>query len=219
MEVWDEIVLVFVGWLLGLLGPAVVEAIRIRRAVRTTKAALSVELDELQLRLADNAFYIADHLGAFDHTLIRWLLASYRDYRGLYFDAEAVRLLEEGARLDDAALARMNQSRRTFGSGQVLVPRRFSAPIVEQTIATSLPYLDRDLQQKLLEIVRQLAILDEDVAEIKEQYQLTFNERAATQFASGLGETILRLTRHAMSVSITVSNLAQSVVLSIRGGA
>jgi hypothetical protein len=219
MTIWDNIALVLFGWLLGMLGPAAVEAIRIRRLVRATEAALAVELDELQIRLADNVFYIADHMGVFDHKLVRWLLASYREYRGLYVDAAAVQLLQQLAQVDDAALARMNVTRRTFGSGDVLVPRKFGAPVVQQILITSLAYLERELQQKLLEIVRQLAILEEDIEQIREQYRFTFDERAASKLASGIGDNIARSTRHAMSVSMTVADLAQSIVLALRAGA
>jgi hypothetical protein len=209
-EIGPNVMLLVIGWVLGLLSGPITEEIRDRREAVRFKNALVVELDELQRRLAYDAFSMADYLGAFDQGLVRWLLASYRDYRGLHVDAETVKVLEEFATYDDLRLEHMNAS-HAHGTGRVLFPNRMSAPLLEAT-TPMLPRLDGQLQQKLLEIRRLLVRLDDTGQTIREQYQLGFTEGGARQ-KDRLNANIGNLGGIWLKAARSTADLAQSIVL------
>jgi hypothetical protein len=211
-----DILLIIVGWTLGLLGSPVADAIRNRRAAAALRESLAIELDELQRRLAYDAFIIADHLGAFDHRLVRWLLGAYRDYRGLYADAETVKLLEEFATHTDDQLHRMNAS-RTHGTGRVLIPKRVLAPVLD-SVTPMLPHMERELQQRVLEIRRILIALEEHGEAIREQYRLTFTEDGSRQ-KDRLTANIGILSRLWLAAARDAADISQSVVIALRRGA
>jgi hypothetical protein len=85
-EMREKVVLLILGWLFGLLGPTVVDAIRVRRTVGAIKRSLALELAELQIRVAGTTWSLAAYIGGVDRSFLEWLKAVHDRYRGVRGD-------------------------------------------------------------------------------------------------------------------------------------
>jgi len=100
MEQLEKIAYIVLGWLLGLLAPAIVE--RIRRAYRTAdlQAAVFIELHEHQFVMALASYKLRDYTAQLTDDYLNWLapiLANYTrrgtrqsDWRHNAADAQGV---------------------------------------------------------------------------------------------------------------------------------
>src|SRR4051812_38764967 len=79
---WTSIALVIVGWLLGVLSPAMIEIIRRQRDYPLLQQALRLDLAELRLVLAFNAIGLKTARGLLDRKLLEWQRDVLTSYRG-----------------------------------------------------------------------------------------------------------------------------------------
>lgn len=80
--IWNTILLVFLGWLLGLLGPIIVDVIKTRHKNIEIRKAIIAELNETRLRLAIAVYQIESGFGSFDRNLLAWILPILEGYKG-----------------------------------------------------------------------------------------------------------------------------------------
>src|SRR3990170_5337161 len=71
-DTWEKILFLFLGWLLGLLSPIVVDAIRRRREIKEVKNALLSELGDLQFRLANTVWLTSIRAGQYNRSFLDW---------------------------------------------------------------------------------------------------------------------------------------------------
>jgi hypothetical protein len=84
-DLWIPLAFVFIGWLLGVLSPAMIEIIRRKRDLPLLKNAIRSDLSELRLILALSAVNLKAAQGLTDRRLLEWqqdVLASYRGKSG-----------------------------------------------------------------------------------------------------------------------------------------
>jgi hypothetical protein len=72
----EKVALLVVGWLLGLLGPTIIEAIKRHRENKQVKVALAAELREVSYKLVMANHLIHLHFGTVDRLHLRWFKAS-----------------------------------------------------------------------------------------------------------------------------------------------
>ncbi len=70
--IWNTVLFLFLGWLLGLLSPIIVDAITKRhRNVEIRKAIIS-ELGEARLAFAGSVYLLESRFGSYDRALLEW---------------------------------------------------------------------------------------------------------------------------------------------------
>jgi hypothetical protein len=169
---WTTIALVFIGWLLGVLSPAVVEVIRRQRDFPLLKQAIASDLAELRLLLALSSVTLKSAQGLLDRPLLLWqrnAIASYRGATDLTKQLEYTDKLLAFSDKDIAAVAALEASKKPSGHGL----KRFNAPTIAALVPT-MWQLPRGLQIELLGINQALCHLNEEVEYAQYYFKLTF---------------------------------------------
>ena len=175
---WPSIILVVVGWLLGVLSPAMIEIIRRQRDYPLLQQSLRADLSELRLVLALSAINLKCAQGLQDRTLLEWqrnVLASYSGKSDISRMLEGVNTMLTYSDSDLTALAGL-EAQKGITTGHGL--KKFSAPTVSAMIPT-LWQLPRGLQIELLEINQALSHLNEEVEYAQYYFRLTFENLAS----------------------------------------
>lgn len=178
-DTWEKVLFLFLGWLLGLLSPIVVDAIRRKREVKEVKKALLTELSDLQFRLASTVWLASIRTGKFDRSFLEWYKPIIERNRYLHqVDnvLESTVLSLAGSDEHIAACAAQLAASENGGLGL----KTHHAPLLDAKIG-QLGAFSVDFQSLLLEIHSRLAILNEEI----EQYRFYFQQT----FSSGISET------------------------------
>jgi hypothetical protein len=179
---WTSIVLVIVGWLLGVLSPAMIEIIRRQRDYPLLQQALRADLAELRLVLALNAIGLKTARGLLDRKLLEWqrdVLTSHRGKSDMTKMLETTNSMLGYSDADLSALAAFEaQKKVAIGHGL----KKFAAPTVSAMIPT-LWQLPRGLQLELLEINQALSHLNEEVEYAQYYFRLTFENLPSANHA------------------------------------
>jgi len=78
----EQIALFTLGWLGGVLSPALIEAIKSRRETVAVLDAVKTELNEISYRLVLASYSIEQHLGSADRKFLKWVQKSMAFYYG-----------------------------------------------------------------------------------------------------------------------------------------
>jgi hypothetical protein len=173
-DLLEKLALLTIGWLLGLLGPIVVDAIRRRRENELGQRALMSELREVGTTLALAAYGIRMDQGKVDKTFVDWLktdmerFAVSKDLQGL---APRLRTL---LTIEDADLANLNQTTLKSPRKATML-QRVGAPLLDARVS-ALWTFDTTFQRKLLEIKHHLSLLDDLVDRSRKYFDLTFTK-------------------------------------------
>ncbi|WP_116811182.1 hypothetical protein [Steroidobacter cummioxidans] len=200
----------FLGWLLGLFSPVIVDAIKRRRENREIRDALRIELSELRYRLACAHYFIQMRFGTVDRALLSWVSPILKNYTGLNPSENISKSIEMQLSLDDgqiAALARNDKASPDAG----LSVKKYTAPLLESKFAL-LSGLDTPLQNRLLEIRTNLNLLNEEVDQSRYYFQLTFNsgvtENNRSRAVDNLGQCYLNLASRAKNVADHIGQIS-----------
>ena len=101
----EKLLLLSLGWLFGLLSPAIVETIKRRRETNLVKVALAAELDEVSYKLALANNILNWHFGTIDHAYLRWFKDVTADYAGPSLVASSIPAIESQLQLPGDQLA------------------------------------------------------------------------------------------------------------------
>lgn len=171
-SIWNAVLLVFLGWLLGLLGPIVVDVIKKKhRNVEIRKAILS-ELHEARNRLAATLFLIETRFGTFNRQLLQWLLSVLESYRGPNPNADAIGALRQLSTASDAELAALAQ-RVQAPAGGALGIKKYSARYLDSRLA-DLGGFSEKAQALLVDIRARFDLYNEEVDQARYFFQVTF---------------------------------------------
>jgi type II secretory pathway pseudopilin PulG len=133
MEIGRDVLLVVLGWLLGIGSPLIVDSIKRQFQKKSLRSAIHTELRELQLRLAMTAYLIASKQGIYDRNLLNWMANICSRY-----PSEDARSISEKIQsllvLSDQQLQSLAEAQRaTRPPGLGL--KRFSLPFLDSNIA------------------------------------------------------------------------------------
>ncbi|MEB2234043.1 hypothetical protein VDS41_21695 [Xanthomonas campestris pv. campestris] len=170
----QEILLLVLGWLLGLLSPAVVDAIKHRRDSTQGRAAIFSELDDLATVLTLASLKATQASGETDRTHLEWLIARIREFPDTSNYAEMLASINAVLTLTDEQMAEANGwIAQNINSSPAL--QIYPAPLLDSRVS-ALWTFDTDLQRKLLTIKRNLSILDGTVLQLREYFRMTFGD-------------------------------------------
>jgi hypothetical protein len=170
----EKIALLVVGWLFGLLGPAIVDANRRRRENRLGQRAILSELRELGNKLALAAYGVRIHQGTVDRAFVEWIKRDFEQHATSSELQEFIPRLRQMLSFTDQQIQEMNQhSAATPARGLML--QRLTAPLLDSRVSAMWSF-ETSFQRQLLEIRQQLALLDDLVDRSRKYFDLTFGK-------------------------------------------
>lgn len=170
----EKLALLALGWLLGMLGPVVTEAIKRRRENGLVKVALAAELQELTYMLALANYLINIHFGTVDRTYLQWLQRVTASYVGPNCSETMQPSIEMQLSLPDAQLAALVQAQKA-NEGTNIVTRKFTVPLLDARVS-ALWSLESRVQILLLDIRSSVNLLNELVDQARYYNGLTFGK-------------------------------------------
>lgn len=177
-DTFEKLAYLALGWLLGLLGPVIADAIKRRRENNLGRIAILNELRELGSVLAVAAYGVRASQGTVDRKFLEWLKADLESHAtSEQFKGFAERLRTQlswsDADLNKAAVyMSANQ-----GEGTVL--QKYPVPLLD-TRVSALWSFETSFQRGLLEIRQNLHLLDDLVDRSRKYHELTFAQLEET---------------------------------------
>ena len=170
----DKLAFLTLGWLLGLLGPVIVDAIRRRRENTLGRAAILSELTEVAGVLSTAAFAARMRLGTADRQFLEWVKSTLEQYATTPKLQEFILRLRTQLSWTDAQLrAAAQYTSADDGKGTML--QHYPTPLLDARVA-ALWSFDTSFQRQLLEIRRNFAILDDVVDRSRKYFDMTFTK-------------------------------------------
>jgi len=172
-EAWERVVLVLLGWLLGLLAPVIIEKIKQTREVEKFLIAINSELNEALYRLSLANFYVAQRVGQVDRKYLIWLKNIIDNYQGINSSTNTKSLIDLSLSLSDADIENLHATQqKPFESIRL---QKINVPVLDSRLPT-IWQLSNSKRVYLLEIRVHLDMLNEAV-ELSRYYQdLTFGK-------------------------------------------
>jgi hypothetical protein len=170
----EKLVILVVGWLLGLLGPAVVDAIRRKRENQLGRQALLSELRELGSTLALAAYGIRMDQGSVDRRFLEWLKLDLERFASSDEMQNHVPKLRSFLALADSDLVQLN-ARIAMPSQKATMLQHLSAPLLDSRVS-ALWSFETSFQRQQLEVKHHLSLLDDLVERSRKYFDLTFSQ-------------------------------------------
>ena len=209
---WNAVLLVFLGWCLGLVGPVVVDAIKKRYRNSEIRAGILAELHELRHRIAATVFLFETRFGTFDRKVLEWLLPILKDYRGANPSADAIETIEKMLKFTDEELAAVAKKAQAPVGGALGI-KKYAVRYLDSRLA-DLGGFSEKARALLLDIRNRIDLYNEEVDQIRYFFGLTYqsgispeNHTQASQLiVSGyrnLGTQARQIIQHIESLSTT----------------
>ena len=172
---FKDIGLIFFGWLLGLLAPAISAWAASRKRTKEIREGIKTELTQLRYRLGSLALQVAIQLGTLDRPLIEWFKSLADTHKGVGPIEGSLRsVVAKVLESDDEQLAAvLSQAKGQEGVSLIFV--RYGTPFLDSSLS-QLSDLPPKSHAKLLEIQAQVSFLHTLVDEANHLHHLTFDE-------------------------------------------
>jgi hypothetical protein len=166
-----EILLIILGWLLGILSPILQEKIQQRRNTKKISAAIITELNDLEYRLMFLAFGIFNHIGKINKEFLSWAASVKENYSGPFGNEETNNAIVRLSALSDDDITRLFPDRsqaKGLRISKVMIP-------FTQSKVDSLTHFPTDFQKRVFSILTQLTYLNDDIDFTMEAFNRTFD--------------------------------------------
>ncbi len=170
----EKLLFLALGWLLGMLGPVVTDAIKRRRENAQVKLALAAELREVSYKLALANYLVNIHFGTVDRAYLQWFQGATANYKGPSFTETTQPSVEMQLALPEAQLAALVRA-QTAKRGTNIVTQKVIVPLLDARVS-SLWYLENRVQVLLLDIRSNINLLNELVDQARYYNGLTFGK-------------------------------------------
>ena len=204
LELSQTILLLILGWLFGLLSPAIVDAIRLRRENVRGRAAIKAELDQLSEILVFAAFQARKAAGTMDRSFLEWLRSNLKQDNS----AEACSLLvmvDSGLSATPDDLAQAVELMAT-PADKATILQHYPAPLLDARVA-ALWSFETDFQRQLLEIHKDLRLLADIVVQSCEFFRLSFTEMSSANYDLAAGNLRQSYRNYAERAKIIVDHI------------
>ncbi|OZA35611.1 MAG: hypothetical protein B7X82_01025 [Hydrogenophilales bacterium 17-64-65] len=171
---FEKIAFVFLGWLLGLLGPVIIDAIRRKRENDLGRLAIKTELANLRVKLAFASYTIEEHQGSMTRLKLKWVIKQL----GLQpTDEQLASVTDTLKKLLEASDEELSQhfASRKGPPGKSLTLQRYNTPLLDARVS-ALWSFDTSSQRILLEIRSALDIAAEIIDRATHFTNLTFQK-------------------------------------------
>lgn len=173
-ETFDKLAFLFLGWLLGLLAPIIVETIKRHKENSLGRGAIKTELSSLKVKLAICFYTIEEHQGTITRESLKWVI---KHLNSVSDDADALKfssVLETLLQTPDDQLSQYYLSMKA-PVGKSLSLQKYGTPLLDSRVS-ALWSFDTTSQRTLLEIRSALDIGSEIVERAKHFSNLTFQK-------------------------------------------
>lgn len=177
-----EIKYILFGWLLGLLSPTIIDAIKSSYRKKEFFNALREELHNLQYRMAIASYLLAKHNERIDKDYLCWLKPIVKNYRGNEPQDKIVESISKMSDLDDTQLKAAVVAARTEESAEgSKIPglKTFSANFLYFNYG-ELSILPLSLQLKIHMFRNRLDSLNQEIINANDRLKMTFDSSIST---------------------------------------
>lgn len=173
METIEKVLLVFIGWLLGLLGPAIVDHIKRKRENALGRTAILTELHDLSGVLSVAVHAVKMKQGTLDRVHLQWLKDVVETgNRSEEFDNWRTSVNTQLTWSDEEIAV---YARAAIGKGgTATVLQKYPVPLLDSRVS-ALWSFDTDFQRRLLEIRQIMHRLDDLVDRSRKLHDMTFS--------------------------------------------
>lgn len=203
MDTWNAVGLLILGWLFGLLGPAITRKIEQERNAAIIQKGIATELKELASRLALVSSLITARFGEYTKDHLRWVIRVLEssDENPSYVSLiESFRKQVELEDRDFEAIAAHQRAAENAGLGL----KKYQAPYLTAKIG-ELSLFSEDAQRALLEVITNLQMFNEEVDTARYYFNLTYDESLSsenhTQVKASVVQSYLNVSNRAKIVT------------------
>lgn len=184
-ETFEKLLFLLLGWLLGLLAPIIVDAIKRRRENKLGRDAIKTELTSLKVKLTLCCHTIEEHQGTMNRQTLKWVI---KHLMSAPHDADAVKLSSILKQYLDATDDQLNQYflSKKAPPGKSLTLQKYGTPLLDARVS-ALWSFETSSQRILLEIRSALSIGDEIVDRARHFHNLTFQKLENGNHALAVG--------------------------------
>lgn len=204
----DKLAFLALGWLLGLLGPVIVDGIKRRRENTLGRAAILTELTELTGILSTAAYGARMRLGTADRKFLEWLKITLEQNATTPELQEFIPRLRTQLSWTDDQLSAVAQH-MSADEGKRTMLQHYPVPLLDSRVS-ALWSFDTSFQRQLLEIRRNVAILDDVVDRSRKYFDMTFTKLEGNNYqlvTENLTQTYELYAERAMTVVDQIKSL------------
>lgn len=175
VESFSETVgLIFVGWLLGILGPIIVERVSKRRQKAELKIAVQSELNDLKIRLILFVYLLRRTTESLDEEILIWMRTSVHDYNGFENVESLQKLLNKIDFSNKEALPSVINSLNHGSTGAISL--KFMNIGFLNANLQNLYLFEQTFQTRLLEIKYGIDSLNQEIQFAIDYLKMTFDQ-------------------------------------------
>lgn len=175
-ETAEKLALLILGWLLGLLAPAIVDGIKKTRENKLGRAAIRVELTQLRERLILAAYMADEHLGTQTREKIQWALERLES-RG---DDKVRGGMKMRLSLPDEQFDALVANLAGQGTQSVRM-QNYGTPLLDARVS-ALWSFSTESQRTLIQLKTEMGFLEDAVAQSRFFNELTFKDLSSENY-------------------------------------
>jgi len=173
-DIWEKLIILLLGWLLGLLAPAINDRIKRERENKLGRKAILSELHEVGGVLAVAVHAVRLKTGTVDRKHLEWLKSYIQvGERAENFQVWVTRLEGQLAWSDEEIARNFAIMRIEEGKGTML--QKYPVPLLDSRVS-ALWSFDTAFQRSLLEIRQNMHRLDDMVDRQRKLHDMTFSK-------------------------------------------
>jgi len=172
-DVWEKLIVLLLGWLLGLLGPAIVDSIRRKRENQLGRVAILNELRDVGRLLVVAAHGVRTKEGKVDREHLQWMKSSLERRDQNKEDADWIERLDKFLEWSDEEIV-SRFAYMAMSEGKLTMLQKYPVPLLDSRVA-ALWSFDTNFQRRLLDIKQRMHRLDDMVERQRKMHDMTFS--------------------------------------------
>lgn len=188
-EVTRAILVLMVGWILGLVSPQLSDFIQRPYRRRDLKRSIFIELEGLRPKLAANVYQVAQRDGKVDRALLEWaepIMHAEKGDRTIQLIAQAItKLLAQSTEQVQAS----SQYLAAQNIGTALNFKNLSLPFITSQLS-SLSLFSPEFQRLVLKILARLEVINEEIAHAWFSYSKTFDSSLSAKSSAAVTQNM-----------------------------
>lgn len=174
------ILMLILGWLLGLLSPSITNYIQEKQKSKKIKKSILAEVEECQMNMANIVYLIESNYITTNHSLLDYLIPIYENYNGINDYRNTLSRLKKLRDLPEEKLEIVSQKNLYENFDKSLSFKKYDLPYLKSKI-NDISLLEEDFQKNLLQLIFKLNLFNSEIEESKFHYQLTFSNEISDE--------------------------------------
>lgn len=195
-----------IGWLLGMLSPAVIEEIRRKRRLKLLGRAIAQELHELQFQMALRAFVFRERAVKLDDDFLSWFEQTVSNYKGSEPVGDRIKMIQ--------LLRKVDVSKRgTYDPTKGMALSEGDAALLS-VHTNEIALFPLSTQTFLLNVSKHLKFYNQHVAYLRRLFDKTFDnlsEKSRANVQQNLEDGYAQLARRAVWIADSVNAAPSSL--------